>query len=187
MTTVLGPDAGPPLQSSTFADRFGAQLRQHRRQRGLGRRHMATGALHGPLLRALERGQVPLDGDILTQAAAAYDIDLADVLAAPPRLRVTSTTVGFDSGDQPVDGDVISAAAAAITARAHETGIPCLMMRRDTVRLAAVTELPIVMAAGRLAERIGLRGASVRAVSALALSDAAAVGVVWWPSRPTQA
>lgn len=175
--------AVPAGRQSTadFATNVGAELKRRRRELGLRRRHLATEQVRPSTLRAVERGQFPLNRPILTQLSSAYGLDLAALLPGREPLQVNETAMALA-------GKVVSYSKGSLTSivrsylvllkRVPAPEGPGHQLRRDDIdQLADQLGLPRVTIISRIAAEMKAGPAQSRAMVSLYLEGASVIGV----------
>jgi len=170
--------------SDDFPQRFGEYLRGLRIERKMARRHLTDGEVTRAVLKAVERGEYPLDNMFVAQLTARYGGDLGDLLVdrVPILLLATGTIAAggieesFQTGD--VD-DLLDAYIRLIHRLRGEGEAKTITLRReDLIGIADQLGRPRAEIVDRVAVLLGASGDERRAMVELYLSGAMVLGLV---------
>jgi transcriptional regulator with XRE-family HTH domain len=175
------------LNTADFAANVGEELKRRRRELGLRRRHLATEQVRPSTLRAVERGQFPLNRPILTQLSSAYGLDLAALLPGHEPLQVTETamamamamaeiTVSYDKGSLT---SIVRSYLLLLEQAPVPAGSGYQLRRNDIDQLADQLGLPRITIISRIATEMEASPAQTRAMVSLYLEGASVIGVHW--------
>lgn len=183
--------AAPPLEAPparAYAERFGALLRRSRRERSLSVRQIAARTGHAFTaadLRAFERGEQPLDADVLRRLCTVYDVPLQSLPEHQPividlvsrELRVDGTAVPLSGSGRPRE-DLEQYVRLVNRLRSQPMRSPATLRRDDTEALAEALELEATEVMALLSEVIDTDAATRRRVLALRTGTSALAAVV---------
>lgn len=166
-----------------FGNRLGQFLRGVRRERGLKVRHVAGNGLRWRDIRAIERGEYPLEPILVGELAGRYGAELSDLLPArePVLVMATGTIAAGGMDEAFTPGDVESLLKAYLTLIRRLRGAnpedAIVLRREDLIDIADQLERPRPEIVDRVAVLLGATGAQRRAMVDLYLSGASVVGV----------
>ena len=146
---------------------------------------MATEQVRPSTLRAVERGQFPLNRPILTQLSSAYGLDLAALLPGREPLQVTETamamamamaeiTVSYDKGSLT---SIVRSYLLLLEQVPAPAGSGYQLRRNDIDQLADQLGLPRITIISRIATEMEASPAQTRAMVSLYLEGASVIGV----------
>ena len=171
------------VSTREFGTRLGSFLRDVRRQRGLKVRHVAGHGLRWRDIRAIERGDYPLEPILVGELAGRYGAELNELL--PPRepilVMATGTVAAGGLDEDYIPGDVDSLLDAYLSLirrlRSANPDDAIVVRREDLIDIADQLQRPRPEIVDRVAVLLGATGSQRRAMVDLYLSGASVVGV----------
>ncbi len=170
--------------SEDFPKRFGEYLRALRSERKIALRHLADREVTRATLKAVERGEYPLDNMFVAHLTARYGGDLGDLLAErEPIVLLASGTIaagGMEESFEPGDVDGLLDAYLRLIHRLRgEAETKSITLRReDLIDIADQLGRPRAEIVDRVAVLLGATGDERRAMVDLYLSGAMVLGLV---------
>ena len=166
-----------------FGMRLGNFLRGVRRERGLKVRHVAGHGLGWRDIRAIERGDFPLEPILVGELAGRYGAELSDLFPArePVLVMATGTIAAGGMDESFIPGDVESLLKSYLTLirrlRGANADEAIVLRREDLIDIADQLQRPRPEIVDRVAVLLGATGAQRRAMVDLYLSGASVVGL----------